>query len=457
VSNIGEFNINDCSFKEILRWIPAGYEIPPGMGESFLTDKLCIVICECFEEEIKRIVNEFDGVDVISPETLCSDFNDLVGMQCQLGQESPGSCGKDQFMADNILDSISDCFFALDRNWRFTYVNKSAEAFFRINREELIGVHYWERCPQILGTVFHRNYLKAMVHRETVNFHTKTIYQKAWLEVRAYPCGDGICVQFRDITAGKQAEKLLEETNERLIKVSEYKNEFLRNMGHELRTPLTAIIALASGLQMKQSEYSSERLGEYLNTILKNSKRLLGLINDLLDFSKAEYGKMSLNLSEVKIGDITLDTVKVLKPLAADKKIQIHMEIGDRKTVIADGEKVAQVVMNLIANAIKFSEVRGKVEVSVFNTAAPEGTFLVVSDSGPGIPEDEQDKIFDAFYQINRGSNKKCQGSGLGLAIVKKIMDFHLGKIEVSNRKKGKGAIFKAFWPSLPCFEKDLD
>ncbi len=422
-----------------------------------MTDRLSLVICECFKQLLKRVANILTQNEI--KKMRAEDGLPAAGLNLwpQLHQELSGPFSEDQFLASHIMDSTTDCFFALDRNWRFIFINKAAETFFRIKREGLIGFRYWESYPKILGTVFHRNFLKVMVHREPRNFETKTVYGKAWLEVRVYPCRDGICVQFRDISERKQSEKLLKETNERLIQANEYKTEFLRNMSHELRTPLTAIIALVSGMQMKLSEYSPERMEEYLNTILKNSKRLLGLINDLLDFSKAENGKMSLNLTEAKIGDITSDVVKVLRPLAAEKKIQIRTEIRDRETVIADIEKVGQVVMNLVGNAIKFSEANGKIEVSVYDGAVPEGTFLVVADSGPGIPEDEQDKIFDAFYQINRGLNKKYQGSGLGLALVKKIMDFHLGKIEVTNRKQGRGAIFKAFWPAYPCFEKDLD
>lgn len=250
----------------------------------------------------------------------------------------------------------------------------------------------------------------------------------------------------------------LTRANKELMKLSQYKSEFLANMSHELRTPLTAIMALTSGLMSKYYGPVTIKQEEHLNSIVKCSKELLGLINDLLDLSKAESGKMALNLSVVEVHLVALQVVNILKPLAESKEIIIQTELTNNGIVIADGAMVKQVITNLLGNAIKFSKSKGVVKVSVYGISHPEeGTVVEIQDCGPGVPEAEQEKIFDAFYQVNRGQKKKSRGTGLGLALVKKIMELHLGYVNVTNLDESKGAVFTVFWPAYPAFENDLD
>lgn len=245
----------------------------------------------------------------------------------------------------------------------------------------------------------------------------------------------------------------LQTANQELEKISQYKSEFFATMSHELRTPLAVILAITNELLAKEAGPLNRKQVKYIKSLFDNGEQLLTLINNILDLSKAESGKMVLNLTESRIGTIARSVIKKLAPLAKARGIRLKTVVTDSRKVIADTEKVRQVISNLLDNAIKFSS-EGQVELTVYNT--DEGTNVEVRDSGPGIPEEEQAMIFEAFYQVNRGSKKEYRGTGLGLALVKKIVDLHMGEISV-NSWPGIGTEFTVFWPAYPEFSYDLE
>lgn len=260
-----------------------------------------------------------------------------------------------------------------------------------------------------------------------------------------------------DVSDRVAAVSAIRKSNEELTRISQFKTEFLANMTHELRTPLTAILALTGEVLLKRQGPLNAKQEEYLTSVHESAERLLTLIDDLLEFSKIESGRISLNFSEVSVGTVTKEVISSLAPLANQKFIKLVTDIKDSINIIADSNKVRQVVTNLLGNAIKFSPPESEIEVKVFDQYTPEeGIILKVMDSGPGIPLEEHERIFDAFYQVNRGLNKRYKGTGLGLALVKKFMDLHLGKIEIESREKDSGAVFTAFWPAFPNLEEDL-
>lgn len=251
--------------------------------------------------------------------------------------------------------------------------------------------------------------------------------------------------------------KELAEVNQELEKLSQYKSEFLANMSHELRTPLTAILAFSQQLLVDESGNLSKNQKEYLHDIQDSGHSLLNLINELLDLAKIESGHMFLNLTEVAVGDIATEVVKLFHPIATGKNIQVVTNIDHSTEIIADASKVRQVVQNLLGNALKFSPEGSTVTVKVTTATTPaEGIIIEVQDAGPGIAPQEQELIFGAFYQAHRGLNKEFKGTGLGLALVRKIVELHLGQIELSS-PAGEGATFKVFLPAYPPFDKDLD
>jgi signal transduction histidine kinase len=165
---------------------------------------------------------------------------------------------------------------------------------------------------------------------------------------------------------------------------------------------------------------------------------------------------MSLDLEEVGITNVVKQIDKLLKPLAERKGILVRLNLAATQTVIADEEKVGQVVRNLLGNAIKFSPEGGLIEVAITDDCEKEGVLLSVKDHGPGISQQEQELIFESFYQAGKIGSQESGGYGLGLALVKKIVDLHLGWIKVES-SLGQGAAFYVFWPAYPPLDDNLE
>ncbi|ADG82059.1 integral membrane sensor signal transduction histidine kinase [Thermincola potens JR] len=257
----------------------------------------------------------------------------------------------------------------------------------------------------------------------------------------------------------KVAERTAElaAANKELAEISQYKTEFLANMSHELRTPLTAILAFTEELLTKSMGQLNAEQEEYLKDIRDSGRQLLNLINDLLDLSKIESGKMALNLTEVNVGEAVRGVEKLLRPLAQQKNIDMQSAITGTNVIIADEEKVRQVIRNLLGNAIKFTPAGGRIELYVRDTDRPdEGVLLTVKDSGPGIPAKDRARIFDSFYQGHRGRNKEYGGTGLGLALVKRIVEMHLGEITLESTE-GQGSAFTVYLPAYPPYDDNLE
>jgi signal transduction histidine kinase len=252
-------------------------------------------------------------------------------------------------------------------------------------------------------------------------------------------------------------QRELAKKNQQLEEISQAKSAFLANINHEIRTPLTAMLAFTDELlKLTPSPYGLMGLN-YLQEIKGSGLQLLQLVNDLLDLSKAEANKIALILTEVKIDDIARLVVKNLSSLARQKQIEINLEAEELPEVIADQDRVRQVMTNLLGNALKFSEPGSMVTIRLQSSYPPdEGVIVTVSDHGPGIPDYEQANIFEPFYRIEHPSDRSVPGSGLGLALVKRIIDLHHGWITV-NSALGKGTSFQVFWPSYPAFDPDLE
>lgn len=246
----------------------------------------------------------------------------------------------------------------------------------------------------------------------------------------------------------------LKSANRELEKISQYKTEFFATMSHELKTPLAVVLAIANELLAKEAGPLNRKQIRYIKSICESGQQLLTLINNILDLSKIDSGKMVLNLTELRIGTIARSVVRKLTPLAKSKGIRVKASISDSYRVVANAEKVRQVISNLLDNAIKFSS-EGQLELTVLNSG-DDGVLVEVSDSGPGISPEEHARIFDAFYQVNRGLNKEFRGTGLGLALVKKIIDLHTGSISIESTP-GIGTVFRVLWPRYPKLSSDLE
>jgi signal transduction histidine kinase/HAMP domain-containing protein len=236
----------------------------------------------------------------------------------------------------------------------------------------------------------------------------------------------------------------IEEKGRELEIASKHKSEFLANMSHELRTPLNAILGYTELILDKIYGEVPERIQEVLERLEKNGRHLLGLINNVLDLSKIEAGQLTLSLSEYSMNEVVQAVLTSVEALAAEKKLELKVTVPtDLTTGKGDEQRIVQVLLNFLGNAIKFTE-EGEVTVGV--TASNE-TFLVsVSDTGPGLSEADQNKIFEDFQQADSSSTRGKDGTGLGLSIAKRIIEMHGGHIWVESIL-GKGS---TFWFELP-------
>jgi signal transduction histidine kinase len=231
----------------------------------------------------------------------------------------------------------------------------------------------------------------------------------------------------------------IQDKSRQLEVASQHKSQFLANMSHELRTPLNAILGytelMADGIY---GELPEKTMG-VLKRLESNGRHLLGLINDVLDLSKIEAGQLVLELSDYSLEDIAQTVRSTLEPLAADKKLAFKIEVAPKLPPgHGDGRRLTQVVINLVGNAIKFTDA-GEV---VIKATATNGSFhLSVCDTGPGISAANQAKLFQEFQQADNAVTRKKGGTGLGLAISKRIIEMHGGRIWVES-KLGQGSTF---------------
>ena len=237
----------------------------------------------------------------------------------------------------------------------------------------------------------------------------------------------------------QEKNEQLEVANLKLRDLDRLKSDFLANVSHELRTPLTAIKGAVDLVLREVPGPLNEKQTHYLSRVRSNTQHLAGLINDLLDLSKIESGKIEVKFSLVSLGGLMHEVVETLRPVAAEKFIALESTISQPSILMwADRDKINQVLMNLIGNAIKFTPAQGRVTVSASNDN--ESIQVSVSDAGPGIPLEEKEKIFDKFYQIAQVGDVKPKGTGLGLAICKALVELHGGTIWVEPEPSGGSA-----------------
>jgi signal transduction histidine kinase len=233
----------------------------------------------------------------------------------------------------------------------------------------------------------------------------------------------------------------LEEKGRELETVSQHKSEFLANMSHELRTPLNAIIGFSEVLREQMfGDLNDTQLG-YVDDVLQAGQHLLSLINDILDLSKVEAGRMELDLAEVSIPDALESGLTMHGERASRKGIALALSVEPQHIVVrADERKLRQVVFNLLSNAVKFTPSGGRVDVTARMT---DGVVEVaVADTGVGIAPADQDRIFEEFQQARATPGQAGEGTGLGLTLSRKFIELHGGRLWVESAV-GSGSTFR--------------
>jgi PAS domain S-box-containing protein len=254
-----------------------------------------------------------------------------------------------------------------------------------------------------------------------------------------------------DITARKDAEAAIEDARSLAEQANQTKSEFLANMSHELRTPLNAIIGYAQILQEDAEDTGQDAMLPDLKKIESAGKHLLGLINDILDLSKIEAGRMEIYLEPISVSSLVEEVRTLTAPLASANGNRVEVSIGPGvESIQTDVTKLKQSLLNLVSNACKFTK-EGRVGLDVRLADGPAGRDIVfeVSDSGIGMTPEQQAKLFQAFSQADASTTRKFGGTGLGLAITKRLCNLLGGDVEVSS-EEGRGSRFTITLPLRP-------
>ncbi len=356
----------------------------------------------------------------------------------------------------NLLSSSEERAYFKDRRSRFLLVSAGWIAAYAPGRaaQELIGktdfdifsdqhaVAAYEDEQQIIRT---GQPIVGKVELETYGGRPD-----AWVSTTKMPLRDdrgeiiGTFGISRDVTAQVQAENALTRQawqlstqNERLRELDGLKDDFLGLVSHELRTPLTSIIGYARLLRDERT--SNLNTDQFAEVIQKNAQRLLRLVEDLLFLSQNQPGEVAVELRSADLADIAASAVEEMRPEAQRKHIDLAFSATDVPRIAVDLARIAQLLGNLISNAVKFTPDGGKVEVSLGMDG--EQAVLAVADTGVGIPAADRERIFERFFRTEIAEREVIPGTGLGLAIAKDIVEAHHGTIAVDSNE-GHGSTF---------------
>lgn len=261
-----------------------------------------------------------------------------------------------------------------------------------------------------------------------------------------------------------QRQETLNRINEELETASRLKSEFLASMSHELRTPLNSIIGFADLLRRQTTQHLSDRQLSYLETIEKSGQHLLDLINDILDLSKIEAGKNELELADVDVMNLCRECLAMVQPRADAKRLNLSLEIDVHiQSALLDQRRVRQILVNLLSNAVKFTPKRGSAKLcgrlayghelqqenrtdQSYVDASTPYLCLEVSDTGIGIPENQQKQLFQPFFQIDGTLTRQYEGTGLGLVLTKRLAELHGGTVSFTS-SENEGSTFRVWLP----------
>jgi PAS domain S-box-containing protein len=380
------------------------------------------------------------------------------------------------FYTRSLIESNIDALMTTDPRGIITDINKQMEALTGCTRDELIGAPFKNyftdpgRAEAGINRVLNEgrvtNYeltARARDGKLTVVSYNATTFHDRDRSLQ------GVFASARDVTELKRFEQALQQKNIELEDASRMKSEFLANMSHELRTPLNAIIGFSEVLRDGlMGELTTQQRG-FIGDIFSSGKHLLSLINDILDLSKVEAGKMTLDLEPVQVSSLFANSLSIIREKAAARQIRLNMDVAeDLGSIQADARKVKQIVYNLLSNAVKFTIEGGQVTLRAGRVARaevsqlsgpwtgrsfpladndfPDFLKISVTDSGIGIAPKGLEHLFRPFSQIDSGLARKFEGTGLGLAMVKLLAELHGGAVAVESAV-GEGSCFTVWLP----------
>ena len=380
------------------------------------------------------------------------------------------------FYTRSLIESNIDALITTDPRGIITDVNKQTEALTGCTRDELIGApfkNYFTDSARAEAGID-----RVLNDGKVTNYELTARARDGQLTVVSYNATtfhdrdrrlQGVVAAARDVTELKRFEKTLQQKNLELEEASRMKSEFLANMSHELRTPLNSIIGYSEVLKDGLMGEITSQQRESVNSIFSSGTHLLSLINDILDLSKIEAGKMTLELESVHFPSLLADCMSVVKEMAAKRRIHLELEVAEDLGLIrADPRKVNQIMYNLLSNAVKFSLEGARVTlragivppakvgqlsgVGLGRSFPFSGNEFVefleisVADNGIGISPQGLERLFIPFSQVDSGLARQFEGTGLGLAMVKLLAELHEGTVAVQSTV-GEGSCFMVWLP----------
>jgi PAS domain S-box-containing protein len=383
------------------------------------------------------------------------------------------------FYTRSLIESNIDALMTCDPRGIITDVNKQTEALTGCTRDELIGAPFKNYFTD--SGLAEAGINRVLSEGKVTNYELTARARDGELTVVSYNATtfhdrdrvlQGVFASARDVTELKRFEQRLQQKNLELEEASRMKSEFLANMSHELRTPLNAIMGFSEILRDGLiGELTSQQRG-FIGDIFGSGKHLLSLINDILDLSKVEAGKMTLDLEPVEVWGLFTNSLSIIKEKATARHINLTMDASRApKSIQADARKVKQIVYNLLSNAVKFTVDGGNValiidrvprdDVGLASGAWTHRSFsppsakydeflrITVTDSGIGISPEGLEHLFKPFSQIDSGLSRKFEGTGLGLAMVKLLAELHGGAVAVESAVD-EGSRFTVWLPMRP-------
>ncbi|MFB3896513.1 MAG: ATP-binding protein [bacterium] len=411
--------------------------------KSFLSVPLLV------KNEVIGVLNVNDRIDNYSFSQEDFELLTILASQVAVAIENAKLYTETDRMRDylqNILNNLIESVVVIDSTGRCTFVNEKSRIFFKPTINFPIGMKYTEifnpRIAKTMEDVIAHTYQYGIVidqeveiidekgHKIPIGITGSLLQIGEEHEQRIKP---GIILISRDLTPGRELAKLKV--------LNEMKTEFVSTVSHELRTPLTAIKGSVGLMAEGRTGPMTPVQQEMITLVRRNTDRLARMIDDLLELTRAEAGRMRVEPQYHDFKDITKEVLDLFKQQATIQKLTLKAELQPKLSKIyVDRDKILQVLINLVGNAVKFTPEDGTITIQASETK--EFWQVIVQDTGIGMPEEELPKIFDAYHQVRHPQRENVfKGFGLGLPITKRIIDAHDGKIWVKSQI-GKGSTF---------------